>query len=304
MVLNSLFPVFALIVLGHALKRWHLTNEMFLKTSDRLVYYIFFPAMLFWKIGGASGGAVVDWRLCQAALAALAVQYLASTLAIVLTDISDFEAGSFSQSCYRFNTYIGMAIIINAAGEEGVRQFGILIGLLIPLINVLAVSTLIWFSGRKVPLWERSRLTLTALISNPLILACIAGLIYARWVRMFPEFIDNTLRLISLLTLPLALLSVGGALTIDGLRGHFRVALAGSLLKLMLFPALGFCFMSWFHVAALPFKVGMIFFALPTSTAIYVLSSQLNSDTDLASAGIMLSTILSFASLTLVLLLF
>ena len=37
--------------------------------------------------------------------------------------------------------------------------------------------------------------------------------------------------------------------------------------------------------------------------AMYVLSSQLNSDTDLASANIFLSTILSFFSLSLVLIL-
>jgi len=46
----------------------------------------------------------------------------------------------------------------------------------------------------------------------------------------------------------------------------------------------------------------MIFFALPTSTAIYVLSAQLNSDVQLASAAIMLSTLLSLISLSAALL--
>ena len=47
MVLASLFPVVALIVLGNLLKRCQLTNATFLRTADRLVYYIFFPGMLF-----------------------------------------------------------------------------------------------------------------------------------------------------------------------------------------------------------------------------------------------------------------
>jgi predicted permease len=46
----------------------------------------------------------------------------------------------------------------------------------------------------------------------------------------------------------------------------------------------------------------MVFFALPTSTALYVLSSQLNSDTELASAAIALSTLLSIFSLSAALL--
>ena len=53
MVLNSLFPVFTLIAMGMALKHWQLTTTEFLKTADRLVYFIFFPALLFWKIGGS-----------------------------------------------------------------------------------------------------------------------------------------------------------------------------------------------------------------------------------------------------------
>jgi hypothetical protein len=53
MILNNLFPVFALIGLGALLKHIHLTGERFLKASDRLVYFIFFPVMLFWKIGAS-----------------------------------------------------------------------------------------------------------------------------------------------------------------------------------------------------------------------------------------------------------
>jgi len=304
MVLNSLFPVFALVLLGNVLKHHRLTNDAFLKTSDRLVYYIFFPAMLFWKIGGAPSGADFSWSFCLAALCALICTYLMSLACIKGFGIIDFQAGSFSQSCFRFNTYIGMAIIINALGEAGVRYFGILIGVIIPTINVLAVSTLIWFSGRRFTLHDRIRVTTKALVSNPLIIACVAGVVYARAIGRFPIFLDNTLRLTSLVTLPLALLSIGGALTFSGLKGHFKVSLMASTVKLLFFPLIGYGFLRWFAVTGLPFKVGMIFFTLPASTAIYVLSSQLNSDTDLASSAIVLSTLLSFVSISAALILF
>jgi predicted permease len=45
----------------------------------------------------------------------------------------------------------------------------------------------------------------------------------------------------------------------------------------------------------------MVFFVLPASTAIYVLSGQLKSDTRLASAAIVLSTVLSAIPLSMVL---
>ena len=304
MVLNSLFPVFTLIVIGHLLKRYGLTHDRFLQTSDRLVYFIFFPAMLFWKIGSAPAGGNIDWHFCGAAVGAVLLVYLLSAGGISVLGITDFQAGTFSQSCYRFNTYIGMAIIINALGEAGIAHFGILIGFVIPIINVLAVSTLIWFSGKQYALAERGRLTLRALVSNPLIVACLAGIVYARFVHTFPVFLDNTFRLMSLVTLPLALLSIGGALTFETVRGYFKISLVASVIKLVLFPVIGYGLLKAFHVRGIPFQTAMIFFTLPTSTAIYVLSSQLNSDTELASASIVLSTILSFVSLSVALFLF
>lgn len=301
MVAQSLFPVFFLIVLGKLLKQFNLTNESFLKTSDRLIYFIFFPIMLFWKIGGASGAADVDWKYFTAAVCAVFLIHLASTVFIVSGRVSHYKAGSFSQSCYRFNTYIGMAVIMNALGEAGIRLFGILIGFLIPIINVLAVSTLIWFSNKSFSRKERFRLTFKALISNPLIIACIAGLLYSRARIPIPVFLANTFELVSLITLPLALLSIGGALTVKTVKGNFALSLIASGFKLVLLPLTGFLFMKLFGVSGMSFDVGIIFFALPTSTAIYVLSSQLNSDTQTASAAITLSTVLSFGSLTVVL---
>ena len=302
-VLNSLFPIFTLILLGSLLKRYGVTNKTFLDTSDRLVYFIFFPLMLFWKIGGASNGTRIDWNFCLASLCALLVMFFLSTIIIQLLRITDYQAGSFSQSCYRFNTYIGMAVILNSLGEAGVRHFGILIGFAIPIINLFAVSTLIWFSGQEVSFRKRSTLALRALTSNPLILGCIAGILYARTIQAFPVFIENSLRLISMVTLPLALISIGGSLTFSGLKNHIKLSLAASVLKLLLLPLIGYFLFKAFNVSGIPFKVGMIFFTLPASTAIYVLSSQLNSDTELASSSIVLSTTLSFFSLSLALLL-
>ena len=301
-ILNALFPVFVLIVMGRILRHYGMTDDVFLKTADRLVYYIFFPAMLFWKIGGARSDGGIDWPFCLACLCAIAVLYILSTLYIRFA-VSDYEAGSFSQSCYRFNTYIGMAVVINAVGEEGALHFGIMVGFAIPLINFLAVSTLIWFSGKNFTMKERICLTARSLISNPLILACIAGIFYARYVSTFPVFLDNSFRLLTSVTLPLALFSVGGVLTFEKLRGWFGLSLAAAILKLLIFPLVGYAFLKLFHVSEIPFRAGMIFFALPTSTAIYVLSSQLNSNTELASASIVLSTVLSFISLSAVLVL-
>ncbi len=303
MVLNSLFPVCVLIVLGRALRHYGLTDEAFLSRSDRLVYFIFFPALLFWKIGGAPPSGPIDWGLIGAALMAVLIIY-ALSLAYIRLCLTDFQAGAFSQSCYRFNTYIGMAVVINAYGPEGARTFGLLVGFTIPIINFLAVSTLIWFSGQSYARGKRLRLTAKALISNPLILACLAGILFSRSGWLLPDFAAAAFKLMAAITLPLALLSIGGALTLKTARGYLVPSLAAAAFKLVGLPMVGLGFLKLFNVQGLSMQIGMLFFALPTSTALYVLSAQLNSDTRLASSTIVVSTVLSFMSLSLVLIYF
>jgi len=300
-VINNLFPVCALLVSGFLLKRFKLTDAHFLKIADKLIYYVFFPLLLFWKIGASNTGVATDLNYCVAAILAILTIYLLSAGFIYFGGVTAFQAGSFSQSCYRFNTYIGMAVIMNTYGDEGVRLFSLLIGFTIPVVNVLSVATLIWFSSGSYTLKVKIVYILKALISNPLILGCIAGILYAHNVGRFPLFLTNSFKLAVYITLPLALLSIGGSLTFKGLKKKIGLALKASAFKLIMLPLAGFIFFKLMHVTGMAFHVGMIFLTLPTSPAIYILSSQLNSETELATAAIVLSTILSSISLSLAL---
>lgn len=303
-IFDSIFPVFFLIALGRALKRFRLTNDDFLNISDKLVYFIFFPAMLFWKIGAAATPKPVDWNFILAVLSAISAIYMVSLFFLKITRVPKFQVGSFSQCCYRFNTYIGMAVIFMALGDDSVREFAVMIGFAIPFINVLAVSTLIWHSGGNNNNKKKIGLVLRSTFSNPLILACFIGVFYSNLEMPFPRFLDNTFHLLSMVTLPMALISIGGSLNIAKLKGHFRMSMMANLFKLLLLPATGYFFLRAYGVDPIPFRVGMVYFALPTSTAAYILSSQLQSDVDLAAATILMSTLLSIISLSLVMALF
>lgn len=302
LVLNALFPIFSLLVLGFFLRKLGFTSGAFLKSSDKLVYYIFFPIMLFYKIGSAPQGGSDQWLFVLSSLIVLILMFVLSAVVIKTGPISDFQAGSFSQSCYRFNTYIGVAVILNSFGEAGIAYFGVMIAIAIPLVNAFAVSTLIWYSGDDPVFRSRVRLLLKALVANPLIIGCLFGVLYARIFGVFPLFIDNSLQMMSMVTLPLALISIGGSLSFKGMQKYLRLSLLAASLKLFVLPLIGYLVYSLFQVGEIPFKTGIIFLCLPASTAIYVLSSQLNSDTELASAAIVVSTLLSFISLTVALL--
>ncbi len=303
-VLDSVVPVFALIALGRLLTGLNLTDNEFFRTADRLVYFIFFPILLFWKIGTPTPGASVDWALIPIVLSAVFITFVASLVYVKALGVDDYQVGSFAQGCFRFSTYTGLAVIWNSVGEPGVRLFGVLIGFAIPLINVLSVAALTWYSGEGGSRGKKAQVMVRELAANPLIIACVLGIVYSRLETPFPKFLENSFNLMSMVALPLALLSIGGSLTFRGIRGNAGLALAASGFKLIFLPVVGYALMKGFGTSDLAFKVGMIYFALPTSPAIYILSSQLHSDLDVATATIVLSVLLSVVTLSVTLVAF
>jgi predicted permease len=303
-ILDNVLPVFLLIALGVVLRRAGLTDAAFLRRGDRLVYHVFFPALLLWKVGGAGAPDGAPWRLWAAGLGALTAMWLVSLALIAALRVSGRRAGVFSQATFRFNTYVAIAVVFNVQGDPGVARLGELLGLAIPLCNVLAVVTMIWHRRGVLDQAARMRLTLRALVSNPLILACAAGMVWARWLPPFPVALDNTLRLAASLTLPFALISIGGSLTLAGLRRHLPLAATATLLKLAALPLVGWWALRLAGVTGPDHLTAMLFFAMPGSTAMFVLAEQLDGDSELASAVIVLSTLVSIASLSIVLLRF
>ena len=301
-IVNNLVPVFALIALGQLLGKKGFLPKEFFQFSDKLVYFIFFPVMLFWKIGGANTAEAINWRLTLAVLGLLTAAWVLSLLYARVSGMPSFHVGAFSQCCYRFNTYIAMAVVLSALGEDGVRDFGILISVVIPYLNVLAVSTLIWHAKGEYSTRTKVTLLIKAMIANPLIIGCLAGIAYSMTGIPFPRFFSNTFRLLSVSSLPLALLSVGNALTFGVLKGYLGAALASCGIKLLFLPGAGWILFQYLGVEAFPMKVAMFFLAMPTSVSAYILSAQLESDPDMAAACIVLSTLLSFVSLSAVML--
>ena len=303
-IIDNVLPVFVLIALGKllALRGW--APQAFFSASDRLVYFVFFPALLFWKIGAAGRELVLPLGLMAAVLAAIVAVWALSLLYCRQTKVAPFQAGTFSQVSYRFNTYVGMAVVLSAFGEEGVAAFGIIISVAIPFINLLAVSTLVWYSQAEFSGAQKAKLVIKALLVNPLILACLAGIAWARSGLVLPVFLERSFSLSAALSLPLALLSIGNSLALDKLKGRVGLSFVSCVLKLLVLPAIGWGFLALAGAGGLDLAVAMIFLALPTATSAYILSTQMNSDADLAGAAIVLSTLLSFLSLSGVLLLF
>jgi hypothetical protein len=308
-VLNTIAPIFLLLLLGVALRRTGFAPQELFRQTNRLVYWIGLPALLFLKTATAQihGGsaAALSGVLIGGMVACIAIGYAVA----YAMRVSRPSVGSFVQAAYRGNlAYIGLPVILFSLGGAEAGEAGrpesvaaVALGPLIPLYNVAAVVVLL--AGRQPAgegrLGQAGRMAATVAL-NPLLLACAAGLAWAAWGPAIPAAGKRTLEALGQMSLPLALLGAGASLQWPH-RAGLAQATAASLIKVGAGPLAGLAIGALAGLPAVEMRIAMIYLACPTAVMSYVMAGQLGGDERLSADAVAVSTVLSLPALAAVL---
>ncbi|MEJ2520732.1 MAG: AEC family transporter [Desulfuromonadales bacterium] len=300
--ITIVLPVFAVIALGWLLRRLDLIDAAFLRQTNRLVYYVFLPLLLFYKIGTADFFANFNGRLVSGSILAVTLVFALSYVYATLRRYPAPVKGVFSQGTFRGNiAYIGLAITLNAFGETGLTRAGILMGFLVPFLNLYAILALLWphrhdGDQRGAAFWLRQ------VALNPLILASFLGIAWSFLALPMPLVVERSLKIASGMTLPLALLAIGGGFSIERLRGDLLTAGLVSTVKTVGLPLVAAALLMLLGVRGLDLGIGVLIAGTPAATANYIMADQLKGDAELAGTIVMLSTLMSAITYTIALL--
>jgi len=295
-VLASLLPVFLIIICGYGLKKSKFPGDNFWPGAEQIVYYILFPALLFSSSAGAS------WEFFSVASmvwAILATMFVMSGLLLLLRPRLTKKDASFTsifQGSIRFTSYIGLAAAFSLFGDEGLYLAAVLITVLIPLVNVLSVMVLVRYGGQKGGWYW----IFTTVIKNPLIIACLAGMLVNLLGWKLPAIVENMTTILGRGSLPLGLLAVGSSLDFSSIKKTGLEIVYACLLKLILLPLLMWLTCTLLGVDNLSTAIAVLFAALPGSPLSYVLAKQLGGDTKLMSSIIAVQTGVSMISLPVI----
>lgn len=290
-----LWPLFALITMGFILRRTALFSADFWPSAEKLNYFILFPALLISSLANAPLDNPKLPYLACAILFILAISSLFVVLIKYLFKISIPKFGAHIQGIIRFNTYLGLAIIADLFGSEGIAISAVIMAMLVPSCNVIAVLSL--SAGKKVTLKQ----LVMPIAKNPLIISCVIGILLNLLPIGLPCGSDQFLKLLAAASLPLGLICIGVALQTATLRKEFKPIMVSTLLRLLAMPILAVLTAHLFSLPALERVLLVIFFAIPTAPTSYILTKQLNGDSQLMAGIITFQTILAVITLPLVL---
>jgi predicted permease len=291
-ILNIVLPVFAVITLGALLKRINLIDATFLQQTNRLVYYVCLPLLLFYEIGRADFLANFNLRLVIGSVLAVTITFLISYAYTVIRGYPAAMRGVFSQGAFRGNiAYVGLAIVFNALGQSGLTRAGILMGFVVPFLNLYAILALLW--PHRASTDQGPGYLLRQIALNPLILASFAGVLWSFLAIPIPLLLERSLKIATGMTLPLALLAIGGGFSMERLRGDLFTAALAAGAKLIWMPLLAAGLLMALGVTGTDLEIGVLIAGTPAATANYIMAQQLKGDAELAGTIVMLSTLLS-----------
>ena len=295
-------PVFILIILGSLLRRIGVPDLSFWHISDKLIYWVLIPALLFHHVSQIT---LSSTMLANYAVVILSGLFVVTTLSFIAGKLFGYTPQiwtSVMQGAARHNAFIALAIAGSLFGNKGLALGAIFMVILIPVINIVIVSAMTSTLNQEVGNNSRPSIfdVLFELIKNPFILAIATGLVISFVDAERIIIIHETTGLLGSAALPIMLLSIGANIKIREISSAITPIIIANVLKLLVFPIVVFFVAKSMNLSLFETTIAVIFAAVPTAASSYSLAKQFGAETQLMTSIITIQVTLSFITIPII----
>ncbi|ENO98490.1 MAG TPA: AEC family transporter [Thauera phenylacetica] len=294
-------PIFLIIGLGFIAVRAGLFSSVEIRVLGRFVIQFALPAMLFLTLTRSSVAEILNLRLLFAyligSLLAFAVAVTAARFVLGRNSLAAVVVGMGSSMSN--SMFIGLPVVLQVLGPTAslaVAMVVIVENLLMLPLLLAAAETL---GNRDATLWRALSRTLGRLLRNPMILAISAGFVASLSGLALPAPVLKAIDMLALGSAGISLFVVGGSLAgvvLGGLLGG--VALV-SFMKLCVHPLAVLAAVMLVPGIEPAVRMAAVLFGCMPMFSIYPILSQQYALEREAAAALVLTTVVSFFSITL-----
>ena len=298
-IINTVSPIFLIVILGWALRKIGVIHEEFIRQSTKFVFNVTLPVLIFMKLAIVDFSTIFDGKIIVLVYSCIFIVFLLSWLLAKIFITKGKGRGVFIQGGFRpNNVIIGLALIMNIFGEDAVSRTVMILTFLIPLDNILSVVALT-ISDRQDKRSEALYEMVKSIALNPVIIAAIVAIIISLLQVPLPRVIINTGNYLAAITLPLALIGVGGTLRIKHLRNTSLITLGASVVKLLVAPLVATVIGYFIGYTGTDLGIIFILFACPTAIVSYILADAMTPHGELAGNIVLTTTLASSITISI-----
>lgn len=295
--LNATVPIFLMMLLGLLFRKIGWIDEVFASKMNKFVFLVPLPVLLFDDLATVDFAEVWDMKFVLFCFGATLISIvIAAAVSFLWKDRS--IQGEFIQASYRSSAaLLGIAFIQNIYGDAGMAPL-MIIGS-VPLYNVMAVVVLSFFQPERKKLDRQVWInTLKGIITNPIILGIIAGLLWSALRLPMPSILEKTVSNIGAVATPMGLMAMGATFDIRKAFGKAKPAVAASVMKLVGFAALFLPLAVWLGFRREQLVAILIMLGSATTVSCYVMARNMGHEGVLTSSTVMLTTLFSAFTVT------
>ena len=294
--LNATLPIFLVIVLGYFLRQKGWVNENFVSVSNKLNFNVILPVYLFCDMAKTDLSQDFQPRLILFCAGATTVIFFAVWLLARLSLKDRAMVGAFVQACFRSNVVIlGVALVSGIYGSAGLASQMIL-GCS-PLYTIYAVLVLT-VEGERGQGGGNLRRAFKGVVTNPLLIALVSGILLSLLKISLPAFVSKTLSTVGSMATPQALLCIGAGFEGRKAMSKLKPTLAIALVKLLILPGIFLPLAVAFGFRGQALLSILIMLGAPTAVNCYVMAQNMGHDHVLTSSAIAATTLLSSFTIT------
>lgn len=300
--LNATMPIFLIMVVGYILKRINWLTEKPTEVLNKLVFRVFLPALLFMDL--AKQDFVAMWDSTFVAFCALTTVvsiFIAGLLS--LTDKEKEDRGEIIQASYRSAAAtLGIAFMTNI--YDSVAMVALMIVASVPIYNIVAVLVLSLTSPENQGVSGKAlfKRTLKSLITNPIILSIIAGLLWSVLKLPQPVIFVKSMTYLANVASPLALIALGASFEFKNIKEKLKPLLLVIFNKLFLFCILFLPLAVYLSFRDEKLVAALIMLGSATTSSSFIMSKNMGHKGIISSSAVMTTTL--FMSFTMTLWLF
>ena len=290
--LNAVLPLILLVAIGYLIMRLKVIDEVFVNKANRFCFTVAFPFNLFNSIVKIDLEHEVNWLLIVFVAAVILVLFAILMLTVPRFIKDNRQRGALIQGIYRGNfLLLGYPLARNLFGEAGVGPTAMLLPVVIILYNVLATFVLEYYDDRSVK--ANLGKVILGCLKNPLIIGAALGVVFALLPWDLPIFLSRTVEDVGKIANPLALILLGGQFNWKEAAGNTRLLLSAVVVRMVIVPLSVITLGVLLGFRGAELGAVYILFCAPTAVSSYIMAKNMNSDSDLASQIILVTTILS-----------
>ena len=309
---NAVLPIVLLILFGNLLRKIGFLNDNFVKVGNKLVFTVGLTCSLFINVYNISDFASISWGFILFTYAVTVLLFvLGYVVAVATTNVME-RRGVILQCTFRCNfAIIGLSLATALGGESAAAQASLVSAFILPVFNILGVVALSLFVREEGTDRFNLKPVLLGIVKNPMVMGAFAGLVcillrelqklfFGQTVFTIKDnlpFVFTVMNNIKVMTTPLALLITGAQFRFSAVKGMFKEIVAGTLLRIVVAPAIGICAaLILGHYGLIPCGTGEIatmiaLFGAPSAVSSVVMAGQMGSDEQLATQHLVWSSI-------------